>query len=136
MGPRTKLHGCLKGFLVTVGAVILLGMFLNWLVNESVWKAEAIRDQIHVGMSVLDIDPILSKAEGFRHCTYLVQVGGEWKEVSHEELANDLQTHEPDPPQGTRLEVMVSGFLIPARFLIDADAAGRVVSVTHPRTRS
>ena len=135
MSPRKTLLGCLKGCLVGVGVLVVLGLLLNWVVNESRWKAESAISQIQMGSSILAVEPILDQGKYFHRCDYEVEIGGEWKAVTREELANAIQNHQPGEPQETFMWVMVRGWLIPVNFRIEADGAGRVKNVSSPHSR-
>jgi hypothetical protein len=134
MTTRRK-HGCLKAFAVGSSLMVALVLCLRWMVLDSVWKAETICRETPIGMSILDVDPILHHS-GYRiRCTYQVMLAGEWKDLSQEEFSNALKSNKPGPPEGSRVWVRVFGVFVPASFAIVADGTGRVVEVTQPRTR-
>ena len=139
MKARRKMHGCLKAFLVGLGAMVVFVLLLRWLLLDSVWKAESICRGLHLGMNVLEVDPILHAqvhAQGYRlRCVYQVGVAGDWKDVTQAEFADALKAHKPDAPQEFRVWVQVFGAFAPASFIIGADGTGRVVDISHPRTR-
>lgn len=135
MNARKKTRGCLKVFLVVLGAMVLWVLFLRWMLLDSVWKAESIRSGIPMGMNVLEVDPILH-AKGFRlRCRYQVMLAGAWKDVTKDELEDVLKTHKPGAPQEISVWVQVFGVFVPASFSIHADGTGRVVDISQPKTR-
>jgi hypothetical protein len=135
MSFRKTMVGCLKSMLVGIAVLVLLGLLLNWVVNESRWKAESAIRQIPVGSSVLELEPILARGTYFHRCVYEMELAGEWKAVTREEFENAVKNHQPGTPQETRVSVMVHGWLIPVIFAVEADGDGRVRNVTEPRSR-
>lgn len=135
MKARRKMHGCLKAFLVGLGAMVVFVLLLRWMVLDSVWKAESICRGLHLGMNVLEVDPILH-AQGYRlRCVYQVRVAGDWKDVTRAEFADALKAQKPGAPQEFRVWVQVFGAFAPASFIIGADGTGRVVDISQPKPR-
>ncbi len=121
--PRKWLKGCALLLLIAVGVIA----WAFWQMGEPNRRAQAVHQALHPGMSVLEVEPLLS---GRYYCLYLVERNGQWETVTREAFAREIATPPPGGPLHTRLQLTFMG-LSPGRvsFTVEADGAGRITAV-------
>ena len=125
--PRRWLKGCALLLLFFVG----LFAWAFWQIGEPNRRAQAVHQAIHPGMSVLEVEKLLT---GRYFCNYLIDKGSGWEIVTREVFAKTIAAPSPSGPLHTRLQLTFLG-MAPGRvsFAVQADGAGRITAVDQPR---
>ena len=122
--PRKWLKGCALLLLLGLGVLALL----IWQIGEPSRRAQAVHQAINPGMSVLDVQPLLT---GRYYCNYLIDKGSGWEIVTREEFAKLIVS--PGGPALTGLQPTFMG-MSPGRvsFTVKADGTGKITTVSEP----
>jgi hypothetical protein len=125
------LTGCSIALLLAIGFLVTLA----WVAQGPGRRADYVREKIHPGMNVLEIESLMPKRTSlfWNFCRYSIRKSGEWKDVSREEFSQAVNATPPDAPQETQVWLAFYGMASRCWIMVHADGSGRVVKVDDPK---
>ena len=120
-------RGCMAFMLVLCG----LAAYVTWQVGEPGRRAKDIQQDITMGMSVADVEGLLT---GRHLAMFQMMSNGVWTSVSRNDVPAILTTATTNASPVLRMQVHMLG-MSPRRasFFVEFDAAGKAIGATPPR---